>query len=124
MKTTSLKNQVIDRLQWSTEEYEERLFLSILMWCQKYGMYPSVIQQLLANASVNRWYMREFAKCEVTFLKIADVMPNNVAELEGHYKACTAQMQIIYPKPLIEAIRRNKDFSNQFITNTPVFYAN
>lgn len=122
MKAT--KNQVIDRLQWTSQEYEDRLFLSIYMWCQKHGQYPSIIQQLLANASVNRWFMKEYAKCEERFLKIAEIMPNNVMQLEGHYKACTAEMQNIYPAPLIDAIKRNREFSNQFITNTPVFYAN
>lgn len=121
---TTTKNQVMDYLQWSSEEYEDRLFLSIWKWCEKYGIYLSIIQQLMANRQINNWFMTEYTKCELEFLKIAEMMPNKVKQLEGHYKYCTAQMQEIYPEPLITMIKRNKEFSNVFIKNTPIYYAN
>lgn len=124
MKLTT-KNQVIDILQWTSNEYEDRLFLSIWKWCQLYGGYPSIIQQLLANAEINRWFMYEFAKCENQFLKIAENIPrNNIELLEVSYKACTAQVQQKFNKPLIDKIKRNKEFTNIFLTDTPVYYAN
>jgi hypothetical protein len=123
MATT--KNQVIDILQWSSQEYEDRLFFSMLKWCQLHGGYPSVIQQLLANRRVNNWFMHNFTICELEFLKITEIIPNtNLKQLEGHYYACTSKMQEIFPKPLISEIKKNKDFSNILVTNTPVTYAN
>lgn len=123
MKATT-QNQVIDYLQWTTDQYEERLFLAMYMWCQVQTQYPSVIQQLLANAAINRWFIHEYSKCEANFIKIAEVMPNNVKQLEGHYKACTSHMQTIYPAPLVDQATRNRDFSNQYLINAPVFYSN
>ena len=123
-KKTSTKNMVMDYLQWSTEEYEARLLISIWIWCQKHGCYPSIIQQLFANSLVNKWFMTEYTKCEMQFIKIAEMMPNKIKQLEGHYKSCTSQIQDIYPKPLIDIIKKNRDFSNIYIINTPVYYAN
>ena len=124
MKSISTKNQVIDFLQWSTQEYEDRLFLSMWNWCQHYGQYPSIVQQLLANSQVNKWFMAEYEKCELQFLKITEVVPSKTETLEAHYKACTAQIFAVYPKPLIDAVTRNKEFSNILLTNTPVYCAN
>ena len=124
MKKVSTKNQIMDYLQWSSDEYEDRVFLSILNWCQQYGDYPSVVQQLMANARINRWFLIEYQKLELQFLQITDVVPQKTEQLRAHYKACTAQIMAVYPKPLIESIKRNRDFSNLLLTNTPIYYAN
>ena len=123
MKATT-QNQIQDYLQWSSEEYKDRLLLSIMKWCQHYGGYPSVVQQLLANAQVNKWFMNEYHKCELQFLKIVNVIPPQPDQLQAHYKACTARVMAIYPKALVESIKKNKDFSNLIVTHTPVYYAN
>lgn len=68
--------------------------------------------------------MAEYEKCELQFLKITEVVPSKTETLEAHYKACTAQIFAVYPKPLIDAVTRNKEFSNILLTNTPVYYAN
>lgn len=124
MKSVSTKNQVMDCLQWSSDEYDQRLFQTIWNWCHIYGKYPSIIQQLLANSQVNKWFLTEYEKCEFQFLKVAEVVPNKVEPLRDHYKACTVQIMAIYPQPLIDSITRNKEFSNIFLTNTPIYYAN
>jgi hypothetical protein len=123
MKTTT-QNQIKDYLQWSTEEYEDRLLLSIMKWCQLHGQFPSITQQLLANSEINKWFMKEYHKCELQFLKIVDVIPPKPDQLEAHYKACTAQVMAIYPKAFLDKIKRNKVFSNLIVTHTPVYYAN
>jgi hypothetical protein len=119
-----MKDQIIDYLQWTSTEYEDRFFLNFWTWCQKHGLYPSVIQQLLANAKINKWFMCEYIKCEIQFAKIAAQIPNNTKQLELHYQACTDEILAIYPKPIIDLIGRNRDFSNVIIINTPVYYAN
>ena len=124
MKKVTTKNQVMDYLQWSSEEYEDRLFLTIWNWCQQYGDHPSVVQQLMANARINRWFLIEYQKLELQFLQITDVVPQKTEQLRAHYKAYTAQIMAVYPKPLIESIKRNREFSNLLLTNTPIYYAN
>ncbi len=123
-KSISTKNQIIDTLQWSSEDYEKRVFQTMWNWCQIYGKYPSVIQQLLANSKINKWFLQEFEKCELEFLKLSEVVPNKVEPLRDHYKACTSQIMGIYPRALIEGITKNKEFSNTFLTNTIAYYAN
>lgn len=123
MKTTT-KNQVIDLLQWSTQEYEDRLFQTMYNWCQQYGKYPSVIQRLLANSQVNRWFLNEYHKCELEFLKIADVVPNKTTALQNHYKSCTIQVFQVFPSALIENIKSNGEFSKILFMNLPPYYAN
>lgn len=118
------KNQVLDLLQWSAQEYEERLFQTIYNWCQEYGKYPSIIQQLLANAQINKWFLREYHKCELQFLNIANVIPNNTNALRNHYKSCTIQIFTIYPAALMVDIETNKEFINQPQANYPVLYGN
>ena len=119
-------NQVIDLLQWSSQEYEDRLFQTIFNWCQHHGKYPSMIQQQLANAQINKWFLQEYHKCELQFLKIVDVVPNNTKALQDHYKSCTIQMFQIYPSGLIDEIKKNTEFSKAsfFLNETIVHYAN
>lgn len=118
------KNQVLDLLQWSTQEYEDRLFQTIYNWCQQHGKYPSIIQRLLANAQVNKWFLNEYHKCELEFLKIAEVVPNKTDALQNHYKSCTIQIFQVFPSALIESIKSNGDFSKILIMNLPPYYAN
>lgn len=66
MKATT-QNQIQDYLQWSTKDYEDELILSIMKWCQRYGQYPSISQQLLANSAVNKWFMIEFQNASFNF---------------------------------------------------------
>lgn len=123
MKLTT-QNQIMDTLQWSADEYEQRMFLAFLHWCQHYGGYPSMMQQLLANARVNKWFRIEYEKLEKQFLKITEIVPPKSEQMAAHYKACTAEIMTIYPKPLIEGIKRNRDFSNLYVASLPVYYAN
>ncbi len=124
-KTISTKNQIMDYLQWSSDDYDKRVFTAYWNWCQQYGGYPSVVQQLLANAKINRWFMMEYQKCEFRFLKIVGIVPiNHTEQLRGHYKACTSQAMAVFPKPLIDGIKRNREFSSQLATNLPAYYAN
>ena len=118
------KNQVLDLLQWSTQEYEDRLFQTIYNWCQQHGKYPSIIQRLLANAQVNKCFLNEYHKCELEFLKIAEVVPNKTDALQNHYKSCTIQIFQVFPSALIESIKSNGDFSKILIMNLPPYYAN
>jgi hypothetical protein len=122
MATT--KNQIMDYLQYSAEEHEGRFFQSYWAWCTKYGQYPSIIQQLMANSQINRWYMNEYEKAEKAFIKMYEANPNAQLEtLRAYYNANIGEILQRYPKPLVDDIKRNRDFSNIFLTNSPVYNA-
>lgn len=123
MKATC-KNQIIDLLQWSTVEYEERVFQAYWNWCINYGQYQSIIQQMLAHRGINKWFLEEYIKLELQFLAIAEVVPNQTSKLESHYKSCTAEIMAIYPKPLIDAIKKNLDFIKISPQNSLIIHSN
>lgn len=124
-KQITTKNQIMDCLQWSSEEYDDRLFNAIWNWCHLHGQYPSIIQQLLANAKINRWFIKEHQKLEFQFLKMVEAAPNNPIVLLGYYKGCTAQIFKNWPSALMENLKRNRDFSQDILKQpsvTPIIY--
>ena len=123
-KTATTKNQIMDYLQWSGLEYDDRIFTAYWNWCQHYGKYDSIIQQMLANRAISLWFMNEYAKLENNFLKVVNVVPTKTEPLRGHYYACTADIMAIYPKPLIQAIKRNIEFINANPATNTTYYAN
>lgn len=122
MKPT-IKNQVIDSLQWSSDEYDKRFFDTFWHWCWNHGKYPSVSQQLLANSVINKWFIIEFQKKEIEFLNLTNaISPNKLELLRTNYKVLTAEVIGIYPSALMQDHKRNKGFSNSL--NNTVYYAN
>ena len=118
------KNQIIDHLQWTSQDYDDRVFQAYWNWCQLHGQLQSIIQQLLANRGVNKWFLQEYEKLENQFLQIVAVAPNNIDMLEIHYKVCTSAIMANYPKDLMDAIKKNIAFlKSQPMTNT-IYYAN
>lgn len=122
MKTISTKNQILDTLQWSSDYYDARYFQSYFNYCTIHGKYPSKIQQLMANSKVSRWFAMEYEKAEQLLLKIAEAIPPTKVEfLRGQYKALTAEIMGLYPKPLIENIKRNREFSTVYFDKIVTF---
>ena len=95
---TTIKNQIIDYLQWSTIQYEDRYMLQYFNWCRLHGIQPSVVQELLANAKINNYFNRQMALCESNFIKIIQALPHcSICQLEAHYYACAAEVMHNYP---------------------------
>jgi len=121
MNTIAVKNQIMDLLQWSSDEYDKRLFQSYYNYCIYHGSYPSIIQQLFSNSKLNKWFLHEYEKAEQKFLKIAEVVPNsNIEFLRGQYKSCTADVIKLYSSTLM-TYKKNKDFSNIFFDQIVTF---
>lgn len=121
MKAT--KNKIIDYLQWTSKELEKKQFQVYWNWCRQHGGTDSIVQQMLANSSINKWYLIELNKLELQFITIAELNPN-AKNLESMYYSCISQIFTIYPKALVNEIKRNTSFSEKLITNTPIYYAN
>lgn len=127
-----MKNQIIDLLQWSSEDYENRVFQAYWNWCKSNAKYPmsdsnlpSIEQQLLANAAINKWFISHYATCEQKFLEIAEICGNNnIDQLEVHYKACTADVNKYYPKALMEGLKNDNSFERNYFNNMPYVISN
>lgn len=122
-----MKNQILDLLQWSSEQYDDRVFMAFWKWCENNSHFPltdvimpSITQQLMANSALSKWFMNEYCKCEQSFVKISNAIGNNnVPQLEAHYKACTAEVNLVYPKALMAGLKDNLNFRNKMVSNTP-----
>jgi hypothetical protein len=121
MKTTHTKNKVIDYLQWSHDEYERHIFQTYWLWCQEHSRYESVIQQLVANAQVNAWFLAEYSKREAKCIIALEATNYTLAEMTTIYKVSMNLILNIYPSALMEDIKRNRDFSNA-IMNSKLSY--
>ncbi len=127
-----MKNQIIDLLQWSSEDYENRVFQAYWNWCKSNAKFPltehnlpSIEQQLLANAAINKWFISHYTTCENKFLELAKIVGNNnVDQLEIHYKACTADVNRWYPKALMEGLKNKISFESRYFDHTPSIILN
>lgn len=119
------KNIIIDYLQLTSEQYNEQVFQNYWSWCTKYGKTPTHTQQLLANKSVNKWWMDEYQKLEDQFINAIGVLPLKKDILQHTFYGFTVQIFTIYPKALIEAIRNdNIKIELETIKKLPNYYAN
>lgn len=120
-----MKNEVIKILKETAADYDERMLQTYWIWADKYGTSPSHVQQLLANAAVNKWFMIEFGKLEKQFVDIVTMHALKPDQIKHQYYASTMQIYKMFPKPLIDNCKNlNKDFINNYISNIPLIYAN
>lgn len=103
MKT---QNQIIDYLQISSLDYDQNIFRYYFSWCQTHGKTPMHVQQLLANATIDRWFMVEFTKLENDFLGAIPFLIKSKKDLNHEYQAIVGNIFGIYPQPLIDAVKR------------------
>ena len=74
-------------------EYNDMYFDAYLRWCESVSINENQVQSVLANASVNKYYNTEFAKCENEFLQLAKNYPHATAiDLQELYAKCMYAM--------------------------------
>ncbi|WP_294958758.1 hypothetical protein [uncultured Flavobacterium sp.] len=118
-------NKIIDYLQLTSEEYDERVFEIFWSWCFKYGKSSNHSQQLLANSPISNWWIKEYVKLESKFLEAVPHLPLHKNSLEYHFYGFVGEMSTIYPKALIDAISKNIQKEDSRITKQlPKYYAN
>lgn len=119
------KNKIIDYLQLTSAQYDEQLFQTYWSWCQLHGKVPSHIQQLMANTALSKWWYAEYSKLETQFCNAVPFLPKRKDILEHHFYGFTVQINTIYPKALIEAIKLStKKEELTIIKKMPNYYAN
>ena len=98
-------------------EYDFVYFDHYNRWCQSVTINEQQFQSVLANASVNKYYNREYAKCEAEFHELIAQYPNvTAAEAMKLYGRCTFDMFNRRSPVLIEQAKKTQ-IINHLIAN-------
>ena len=103
MKTTEQK------LAMSEHDFEMMIFGFYGRWCESVTTNTRDYQSVLANSSINAWFMIELAKCEAEFhIRTDRYTEINVTSLDFQkcYNECTSSMFNIRPTALLENIKK------------------
>lgn len=119
-----MKNTVIKYLKISPDNYDDRLFQMYFNWCQRHAVSDNNLQELLANAQLNKWFMRHYAVLEKLFITDHATRKNPLSTPERNlydYQECVSQIFKNYPKAIIDGFRHKLDFPLKI---TEEIYAN
>lgn len=98
------------KLKMSNEEYELLIFGAYARWCESVTINTHEFQKVLANSAINKWFMLEYAKCELDFEQLTKRYEENdtiIAEdFKRCYAECTYRMFNIRPMVLLNEIKK------------------
>jgi hypothetical protein len=94
------------KLQMSTQDYENMLLGSYVRWCESVTVDAREYQKVIANAKINKWYIAEYAKCETEFNLLTQRYEKSITteDLKRCYNNCTYKMFYQKPSILIQEI--------------------
>ncbi|MCV9931731.1 hypothetical protein OIU80_05500 [Flavobacterium sp. LS1R47] len=94
------------KLQMSTQDYENMLLGSYVRWCESVTVDAREYQKVFANAKINKWYIAEYAKCETEFNLLTQRYEKSITtdDLKRCYNNCTYKMFNQKPSILIQEI--------------------
>jgi len=104
------KNKIMDYLMISSEEYDEMILNTYWNWCDKWASSGSIFQSLVANASVNKWFLKQYALLEREFIDLVEYFPKKLNDAKFNYQNSVVEIFNIYPKPLINDCKNNIDY--------------
>jgi hypothetical protein len=106
MKTT------IQKLNITPHQYEALLLSNYMEWCESVSLNDREFQKVLANASVSKWYMMEYSKCEREFHLLTKRYEGNTTVTTDDFKICYGdcidKMLNIRPTALLQAIKKTQ----------------
>lgn len=103
MKKTILK------LAMTVNDYEMMIFSFYSRWCESVTGNSRQYQQVLANSSINAWFLVELEKCEVEFHLLTNRYENlTLKDYQRCFNECTFRMFSIRPSALLEPILKGK----------------
>lgn len=99
------------KLKMTSEEHELLIFGAYARWCESVTINPGEFQKVLANSSVNKWYLLEYAKCEKEFHNLTDRYGNSISteDFKRCYNQCTYNMFNIRPTALLQQIKKTRN---------------
>lgn len=124
MKTENIKNQVMDYLMWSSARYQSHVFKAFFYWCELHGKEASVTQQLLTNKAINQWFLTEYQKQEIAFIKALPGLPSNALVRKDIYLYFTGKIVGLCPVALVKGIKTNQLFATQGFFKGITIYQN
>jgi hypothetical protein len=107
-----MQQATIKKLNMSPEQYETLLFSNYAEWCESVTINDREFQKVLANASIDKWFMTEYAKCEKEFHLLTNRYKDSdtvsVDDLTECYVDCTVKMLNIRPTALLQEIKKTQ----------------
>ena len=103
------------KLTMNDFEYEMMLFGFYMRWCESVTINNRQFQMVLANSSINAWFLMELAKCEAEFHQLTAryVETATARDLMICYHNCTFRMFNLRPIALLEAIKPKETLAFQ-----------
>ncbi len=112
------QQQILDLLKIDLENYETMFFGAYLRWCESVSITPQQTQMVMANASINKYYLMEYSKCETEFLELIALYPNaDLQAINDLYCDCTINMFNRQSKVLIENAKKTQIHNDKATTN-------
>lgn len=116
------------KLKMSTEEYELLIFGAYARWCESVTINTHEFQKVLANSSINKWFITEYDKCEKDFEQLTARYQDSDAiiaeDFKRCYAECTYRMFNIRPMVLLNAIKKTSTESTMKINGIKIHSLN
>lgn len=97
---------ITQKLNMTEAEYEDMIFNFYFRWCQDVTATERDFQAVLANSSINKWFLIELSKLEAKFQentrRYEDSETVITRDYQVCYNDCTFQMFNIRPAALLE----------------------
>ena len=108
--------KILEYLEISVEQYEHMYTGTYMRWCESLCTSPKEFQNVLANASVNKFYNTELAKAEAEFVKLFSRYENSptvsAKDAKNLYCDCTFKMFNIRPMVLLSTAKKINVYAN------------
>ena len=98
----------MQKLAMTDFDYEMMVFSSYSRWCESVTSNTRDYQSVLANSSINAWYLMELSKHEAEFHRLTNkYVDSNVTALDFKkcYHECTYRLFSLRPMALLEHVK-------------------
>jgi hypothetical protein len=107
-----MQEVTIKKLDITSHQYEALLLSNYMEWCESVTINDREFQKVLANASVSKWYMIEYSKCEKEFHLLTKRYEDSSTVSTDDFKICYAdcidKMLNIRPTALLQEIKKTQ----------------
>lgn len=102
-----MKTTIAQKLSLSPETYSWMILGAFFKWCTMYANSAREQQELVSSQALLNWFQKEYKKQEEEFLFITSRFENiPTASYIVCYNRCIENVFKLYPKPILERLRR------------------
>lgn len=105
-----MKATTLQKLDICPEQYESMILNLYSYWCESVSTTNREYQKVIANTSINRWFLMELSKCEKEFHLLTDrYVGSNVTPLDFNncYRDCMYKLNNIRPTALLNEVKKS-----------------